>query len=248
MASVVVMGLLVSLAAQAQSSDVTARAARLAELRQEVETLSNALELDKDELRGRLNAVEAQTVDLEVQIRREELRLERLLAEEEQQRALLASTGEVDEISPVVLDGIRQLKVHVTEGLPFNTEARLQALAELEQKLQAQEIRPEQAGARLWAFAEDERRLTRENALGRQVIALQDTDVLVDIARIGMVALYFKTPDGTYGQATQTSDGWSWTPIEDAAAAAEVSMLFSALSQGIRVGEFTLPNMLTEMQ
>jgi hypothetical protein len=69
----------------ALASDIETQAEQLASLRSEVEALSSQLELDKEDLRGRLRAVEAQTVDLEVQIRREELRLERLLAEEESQ-------------------------------------------------------------------------------------------------------------------------------------------------------------------
>lgn len=242
--SLLLAALLVPLSAAAQSSDIEAQAERLAALRSEVESLSSELELEKEDLRGRLRAVEAQNVDLEVQIRREELRLERLLAEEEKQRTLLDEAQGPDDLSPVVRAGIAQFRSHVEAGLPFKVEERLKSLSELERKVADQEMSPEQASARLWAFAEDERRLTRENALGRQVIPLGGEDTLVDTARVGMIAMYYRTPEGTYGQAVPSGDGWSWQAITGTVEAEQVATLFDALSQGVRVGTFTLPNLL----
>ncbi|MFT4979727.1 MAG: TolA-binding protein, partial [Myxococcota bacterium] len=90
------------LCAPASAGDIDAQAERLAALRGEVETISAELELDKADLRSRLRAVEAQTVDLEVQIRREELRLERLLTEEEKQRSLLDEAAGTEDLTPTV--------------------------------------------------------------------------------------------------------------------------------------------------
>lgn len=235
---------LTGLPATASAQSIEAQAEQLAKIRAEVEALSNEVELEKDDLRGRLRALESQKVDLEVQIRREEMRLERLLAEEAKQKAALEETAGPDNLTPVVRLGISQMRELVKTGLPFKANERLKALEELETKLTEETMSPEQASARLWAFAEDERRLTRESALDRQVIPLNGEDVLVDVARLGMIAMYFKTPDGEFGMATPNNGSWSWTILTNAEDIAQTEALFDALGRGIRIGWFTLPQPL----
>jgi len=241
-------GLALSFSASAVAADdYQAQAERLASLRAEVEALSSELTADKEEARGRQRAIEAQKVELEVQLRRQELRLERLVAEEEALRAAIAGGGEASpEVRAVVMRGIGALEAEVHAGLPFQTEARLQALDELRGKLAADTVAPEQAAARLWAFAEDERRLSRENALARQVIEWRGEEVLVDVARIGMVALYWQAPDGAVGIARRDGDRWQWSELHggDAESASE---LFTALEKGIHSGWFSLPALTAEV-
>ncbi|MEL6345332.1 MAG: DUF3450 family protein [Myxococcota bacterium] len=236
---------LLSPTAQAQS--IEQQAEQLAQLRAEVEALSSELELEKEDLRGRLRALESQKVDLEVQIRREEMRLERLLAEEEKQKLLLEESAGIDDLTPVVRKGIETFRATVESGLPFKRDERLKALEDLENQLTEGSMSPEKAASRLWAFSQDERRLTRENALDRQVIPLNGEDILVDVARLGMIAMYFKTPDETYGMALPSSDGngWTWTMLTNSGDSAQAEALFDALERGIRVGWFTLPQPLS---
>lgn len=235
-------------AGTASAGELEAQAERLAALRADVETISSELELEKDELTGRLRAIEAQKVDLEVQIRREDMRMERLIAEEISQQALLEEAEGADMLTPVVEEGIQTYRDHIRLGLPFKHSARLDALADLESRLQERTLTTEQVAARLWAFAEDERRLSRENTLDRQVIELEDGEVLVDVARLGMVAMYYRTPEGAYGQATRQGDGWTWEAIGDSGEIEQLAGLFDALSRGIHVGWFTLPRPLNGAQ
>ena len=232
----------------ATAGDVAAQAERLAALRADVEALSSELELEKDDLRSRLRAIEAQKVDLEVQIRREEMRLERLIAEEEGQKALLEDAQTADTLTPVVRDGIATFRSAVEAGLPYQPDARLDALTELESKLDEGSLTTEQVAARLWAFAEDERRLSRENTLDRQVITLDEGEVLVDVARLGMIAMYYRTPEGAYGQAVREGSGWGWSALEDPAEVEQLAALYDALTRGIHVGWFSLPSPLQGVQ
>jgi hypothetical protein len=240
------LALIVS-ASAAAAGDYQAQAERLATLRAEVESLSSELTADKEEARARQRAIEAQKVELEVQLRRQELRLERLVAEEESQRVAIAGGGEASPaVRAVVLTGIEALEAEVKAGLPFQTEARLRALDELRGKLAADTVAPEQAAARLWAFAEDERRLSRENALSRQVIEWRGEEVLVDVARIGMVALYWQAPDGAVGVARRDGGAWQWAELTGREAES-VSELFTALEKGIHSGWFSLPALTAEV-
>lgn len=237
---------MVLLSASANAGDHRAQAEQLAALRVEVESLSEQLAAEKEDAKGRLRAVEAQRVELEVQIRRQELRMERLLSEEQAQRAKVEGAGGGDSaVRDAVMQGIRVMRSEVLAGLPFKTGLRLAALDELEAKLRADTLSPEQAAARLWAFAEDERRLSRENILDRQVIPLDGNDVLVDVARVGMVAMYWRAPDGRVGRAARTAEQWSY-PVLGAGGASAVDSLFDALGKGIRTGSFALPELTSE--
>ena len=103
------------------------------------------------------------------------------------------------------------------------------------------------AAARVWAFAEDERRLSRENVLDRQVISLDGEEVLVDVARLGMVAMYWRAPDGRVGQSRRSESGWTQQRLESAQAE-QVEVLFDSLANGIRSGVFELPGLLAEVE
>lgn len=223
------------------------QAERLATLRAEVEALSTELTAEVDEARGRLRAVEAQKVELEVQIRRQELRLERLITEEANQRAAIAEAGDGNpDVRAAVMDGIGVLRAALGESLPFKLDQRQAGLDELEKQLKDDTLSAEQAAARLWAFAEDERRLTRENALDRQVVTLAGEEVLVDVARIGMVAMYWRSPDGQVGRAVRSGADWRYESLSGASAD-QVRDLFVAMEKGIRSGFFTLPGLTAEV-
>ena len=233
----------------AHATELDTRAARVAALRTEVETLNTNVGLAKEELTADLRAAAGQQAELEAAVRRQELRLERLLGDE--QAALREvekqSRGAGEALEQEVRTGIHAFRGHVKRSLPFQSEARLKALAELEAHLNATTLPVEQVAARLWAFAEDERRLTRENAIGRQVATIDGDEILVDIARLGMIAMYFRTPDGRIGQVHRASSGWSWTVLPAESEAAQVDKLFDALEKGIRTGWFELPQPLIAM-
>ncbi len=241
--------LLTIVASTAHASDLEARAARVAQLRSEVGALNTSVGLEKEELTADLRAAAGQEAELEAAVRRQELRLERLLGDE--QAALREieqqASGSGDDLEAVVRDGITALDRQVDAGLPFRSEDRKKSLADLRAHLDGDTLPTEQVAARVWAFAEDERRLNRENVIGRQVAPVDGNEVLVDVARIGMVAMYFRTPDGQVGQVLREGSGWSWTVLQDASAVAQVHTLFDALEKGIRTGWFTLPAPLSAM-
>lgn len=219
------------------------RAAELAALRREVETASHEIGLQKEELRGRLKAIEAQKMEIEVQIRREELRLAQIDGEGASRRAELAAHGTSNEaLGPALTQAIATVRASVATGLPFRTADRLAEIDELSRQLDAGSISAESGAARLWAFVEDELRLTRENALDRQIIPLPEGEVLAEVARLGMVALYFRTDGGQTGAAVRDGAGWRWQVFTTRDDSKAVETLFEKLRHGVRNGAFTLPN------
>jgi hypothetical protein len=132
----------------------------------------------------------------------------------------------------------------VHSGFPFKVGERLVELDNLEAQLTNGAITAQRAVNRLWAFIEDEFRISRENAIYSQSIDLQGENVLVDVAKLGTVMMYFRTRDLDYGRAVKTGTGWRFELLESAADQELVSRLFDSLRKQIRQGYFSLPNAL----
>lgn len=234
--------LLMALAPVAQGASLDTMAEQLSELRREVETLSTELGLKKEALRGDLRALDQQKAELQVQLRQQELRrsqLEQALDTEKALRAEIIAEGQA--LTPAVTESIATIRGSVEGSLPFRLDERLAELDAIQAGLDGKTLTPREAAQRLWAFSEDELRLSKENALDRMVITLDGEEVLCDVARLGMVSLYFKTDDGVVGRAMRSGQGWTYEPYSDGVSQQQVLELFDALEKQIRVGFFELP-------
>ena len=235
--------LLVAVAVGAAPETADSHASELARLRREVETMSTDLALRKEDLRTRLKATEAQRLEIDVQIRREELRLAQIENEAAARRAeLLAHANTGSAVAGDVRSAIDMIRAEVEQGLPFHREERLSELAQITSQLDQGLVTPEAAAARLWAFCEDELRLAKENGVDRQTVPLASGEVLADVARLGMVALYFRSDGGVVGQAVRTEAGWTWEVFDDRGEVRAVTSLFDKMQHGVRTGAFVLPD------
>jgi len=69
--------------------------------------------------------------------------------------------------------------------------------------------------------------------------------VLVDIAKLGTVFLFFQTRDNQSGMARRTEDGgWKYELVDNTADMERIKNLFDSLKKQIRQGYFELPNPL----
>lgn len=217
-------------------------AARLAELRSEVESLSTTVEQKKEERRTRLRSLAGQKSDLEFQLQREESRIAQLEAQAEKKRKELAEDAvDGEDLLPAVQASMEELRGRVDASLPFKKTERLGAIDELDQKIRQGLVTPQKASVQLWALVEDELRLGRENGLYRQVIRLDGEEVLVDVARLGMVAMYFRTDDGLVGRVTHDAGEWAWVEEAGEVEKRQIHQLFDAMRKQIRTGFFELP-------
>jgi len=221
-------------------SDELAR--RLIELRGEVEQLNGELELLREEQRTTLAGLSAQRAELSASLERQqlaarELREKRAAAEQAQ-----AETGlEGEALKPLLVAKVAELRARVAEGVPFKIEERLGELDQFVVQIENGTVPPQRAVNRLWAFYEDEFRLTRENSLHRQTITVDGWKMLADVAKLGTVALYFKTSDGQVGQAVRDAGQWRWQRVTEGDDVARIDTLFDALRKQIRQGYFELP-------
>jgi hypothetical protein len=187
----------------------------------------------------------AQLTEMEASRDREALRVRQLEEELEQMREQVAAGGATSEaLAPVVTLHLEQLRQLVGSGFPFKVGERLAELEEIQNQLDSGVITAHRAFNRLWAFIEDELRITRENAIYSQSIMLAGENVLVDIAKLGNAMMFFRTRDLEYGRAVATPEGWRFELLDSAADHELVARLFDSLRKQIRQGYFELPNAL----
>ena len=238
------LGLVLALAAAPAraESDADALSQGLIRLRGEVEQLNSELELLREEQRTALAGLSAQKAELAGAAERQQLALREARQKLEAQHAASAAAGVAgDTLKPALLAATQALADQIRGGLPFKLEERLGELDAFRTQIENGSLPPQRAVNRLWAFYEDEFRLTRENSLHSQTIALGEERVLAQVAKLGAMVLYFKTEDGRVGQARRDPSGWQFAPIEDDLAKAQILALFDALGKQIRQGYFELP-------
>jgi hypothetical protein len=221
----------------------SALAARVAEKRSQVESLSSRLELAKTEYNEQLRSLAAQRSDLEAQINRERLRLAQTRQDLERlQEQVRQARNRGEELKPVLARTLAGLRALIQAGLPFQTESRLAEVERLERTLAEGSLAPDGVLARLWNQIETEFRLAAESGIYRQTIEVGGERQLAEVARLGTALLYFRTFDGRSGYAVPAAAGWSYQLARDRQEQLEVSNLFDLLRRNLREGYFELPN------
>ncbi len=218
---------------------------RLITLRGEVDELQSELNVRREEHKNRMAFLTAQLSDLQASRDREQLRVGQLEGDLEEMRLEIAAAGVSSEsLTPFLKDQITLLRAQVQTGFPFKVQERLSELDELETQLDNGVVTAQRGINRLWAFIEDEFRISRENAIYSQSIALNGENVLVDIAKLGSAMMYFRTRDLDYGRAVETPQGWRFEMLESPGEQEMVARLFDSLRKQIRQGFFELPDAL----
>ncbi len=233
-------------ATQVDAGNVDNLASELARIRGDVEELQTRLDQQKEAHHNRMAALSSQLTDLSVEQRRQSVTIEKIqlaLQNLAEHNADARNSG--DSLKPVLLEVLEQYRVYVKDGFPFKIEERLAAIQSLRDQLSNDLIEPKKAANRMWAFIEDEIRLSKENGIYQQTIELNGQRVLADVAKLGSVLLYFQTRDNRIGLAKkQKRGGWVFVTLDDSRDRERVALLFESLKKQIRQGYFELPNPL----
>ncbi len=218
------------------------------ELRSQVDELDSRLQQMKDEHKNRMSSLSREEGQLESDKERQQMRLKKIQRQVEQEREKLAEAGVGNEaLKPVIADGIANLRDYVRTALPFKRSERLNALDEMDSQLKGGALPPPRVANRLWSFVADEMRLAEETGLYRQSITIDGGDKLVDVARLGMMHLYFRTDDGRAGYAVKEEDSWQYRYAEGGDQD-RIKELLSSLRKQVRTGYFELPNPVRPME
>jgi hypothetical protein len=216
---------------------------RVIELRAGVEELDARLQSLRKEHESRMSSLARREGTLESERENQEMRVEKLgkrLTElREQAREAGAASAE---LKPVVAEAIDGAREYVALSLPFKRGERLAKLDELDSQLDSGALTPPRVANRLWSFHADEVRLTGESGIYRQPVDVGGEERLVDVARVGMMLLYFRGENGNYGLAEPAAGEWRFRHVDDRDSRAQIDALFDSLRKQIRTGYFRLPN------
>lgn len=228
--------------AMAQESSFNERAARLAALRTEVESFDKDIESERELQLSRLQALQAQIQEMNILIQREHTRLVALSRTRDELIAKRAEDNEaVSSLVAPLKAGISALIDIAETGIPFVKESRLGDLKTLEDGLDGGRISAQVAASRLWQMYEDEMIMTRTTRLHSQMIELDGRRQQVDVARVGMIGLYFRTVDQEVGRARVKDGAWMFEKSVGETERVKILALFDALEQRLTQGHFTLP-------
>jgi hypothetical protein len=224
---------------------VSNMAESLMKLRAEVETLDASIQDEKDGYKASMKSLVMQKNDLEATIAREDLQIKQLEQELAKVRKEVQEAGKNTEgLKPLLLDAITRLEARIKASLPFKTNERLADLERIKTQLEQDLITPQKALALTWNSYDDAIRMSKENGIFKQTVSLEGKDLLAEVARIGSVMMYFKTPDERVGYVRKSSNGWEYQEELNAKAQEQILALFDAFRKQIRTGYFVLPNAL----
>lgn len=219
----------------------------LVKIRQDISQLHDQINFEKSRYNDQVRAFSNQKSDLEVKNSRAELNikelereLEKLREENQQKRASF------DEVTPVLETAVADLRVAVSQSLPFKLQDRLDALNEIEHRLKTNLISPNKALNQLWAFVEDELMLGRSSGLYNESIEINGENTLVKVLRIGKLAMFYKTPNNQYGLLNKVNNEWQQSALDSKEATSQLDNLFDSFSKNIRNGLFHVPNYLPQ--
>ena len=217
----------------------------LVKKRSDVEVLTEKLEHEKRIRREQQRAFLSQKAQLEAELQRESVRHSQLTEAISRKKQKISATKVRDgALMPLFESSATSLKAYLEGSLPFRKNERLSELKSLQDKLAAGLLTPRSAMTRLWSLFEDERQLSKETGLYRDTVTVDGAPLMVDVVRFGTLGMYFKTGTGRYGLVMRTAQGWTTRYIDDETSAQQLEHLFDAFKKQIRVGLFSLPNML----
>lgn len=220
-------------------------AQQLIALRAEVEALNAELAIVREENRTTMAGLSAQKAELEASLARQQLALRQVSENLAEREAAAEAAGVAsDVLKPILLEAADRLDRQIAAGVPFKQAERRASLKELRDQLETDKLPAPRAANRLWAFLEDEFRLTRDNAIQRQTIELGGETMLADVAKLGTVMMFFRTDDQRLGSVQRSGQDWSYVQATDKADIDRIAALFDALDKQIRQGFFELPNAL----
>jgi len=215
----------------------------LMQLRAEVEKLNTQIQDEKDDTKATMRSLALEKNELDATVGREDLKIKQLEQEiAKVKKQIEAASKNSEGIKPVVAEAISNLKARIASELPFKTAERLEDVTRIEQQMNEGLITPQKALVQVWNSYADEVRMSKENGLFKQTIKLDGQDRLAEVARLGSVMMYFKTPDDRVGYVAKDKNGWYYKETVDKEGKDQIMVLFDAMHKQIRSGYFTLPN------
>jgi PHD/YefM family antitoxin component YafN of YafNO toxin-antitoxin module len=219
----------------------------LMKLRAQVEQLDTQIDDEKDAYKASMKSLTMQKSELEAMVSREELKIKQIAKElAKVQEQIKKNSQNSAGLKPLVLNAADDLIAYIKTAIPFKTNDRVNAVSEIKDQLNADLLTPQKALSMVYNSYADELRMTKENGIFKQTINLNGEDKLAQIARVGTMMMFFKTPNDEVGYVTKENGSYSYKQELNKDKQEQIFNIFDAFKKQIRTGYFTLPNALVQ--
>ncbi len=239
----IALALLIASSSLMANSDNMAQS--LMKLRAEVEQLDSSIADEKDAYKGSMKSLRMQKNDLEAIIARETLHVKQLQVEMSKVKKEVKAAGKNSVgLKPLVLEALAVLEKNIQTQIPFKTQDRIEDIHNIQKQVETDAITAQKGLALAWNSYGDAIRMSKENGVFKQTISLNGQDRLAEVARVGTMMMFFKTPNDEMGYVVKEGDKWNYKEVLSKEEKTEIASLFDAFKKQIRTGYFTLPNAL----
>jgi hypothetical protein len=217
----------------------------LMKLRAQVEQLDTQIDDEKDAYKASMKSLTMQKSELEAMVSREELKIKQIHKElTKVQENIQKSSKNSEGLKPLVIDAVDNLVAYIKTSIPFKTNDRIDAVLQIKEQLNNSLITPQKALSIVYNSYADELRMTKENGIFKQTIDLNGKPKLAEVARIGTMMMFFKTPNDEVGYVNKNTNGYAYKQELNKEKQTQILNIFDAFKKQIRTGYFMLPNAL----
>ncbi len=214
-------------------------ATKIMQLRDEVGALSDDFKTEKELLKAKIQTLALEKMDLDSKLRRQNLQLNAIndkIAKAKNLKDL--KNPEFDKIIAQFMDfETARLK----KSLPFKRTERLQSLEQIKNDFLQTKNTPEKTLQLLWSHVEDEIQLAKDISIDKDVIDLAGQPTLVEVAKVGMLMMFYKLSNGELGYIHLSPEGWTPKILPNSQSSLLIESFFSSLKKQIRTGYFEFP-------
>lgn len=212
---------------------------KIIQLRNEVSELSDDFRTEKELLKSKIQTLALEKMDLDSKLRRQEISLQATQKKLTQAKSLKdIKYPEFDQIISTFLDFETQ---RLTKTLPYKLEERLDYIQKIKTDFLEDKSPSDKILQNLWSHIEDEIQLAKDISLDKDVLTIDGQPTLVEIAKVGMLMLFYKTADGQYGYLDYKTGPWKPVLISDSGQSILIESFFESLKKQIRTGYFEFP-------
>ena len=213
----------------------------LVKMRAELETMNREMESLQKEKQNELELWTNKKLELEASVQKEHLR--KLQLDEKISRLAQRVKSERKanpEAKTLFLTWLDKAHVWVNESLPYRKAQRLAVLASLNERGNRSLESYEVLSSELWMFYESELKMATDNEFRIVEVEIDEVPKKAEVARLGLYAMFSRTPDGVLRQSIFENGRWI-TSVLEAGRESDVVRLLTNMKAKKETGFYQLP-------
>lgn len=229
-----------------KSSETSGLSQKIIQLRNEVSELSNDFKTEKELIKSKIQTYALEKLDLESQIRRKKIQLKTI--DEKIKTAKSIENIENADLTQLIAHFFEFESSRLLQSLPYKIQERTDYIQQLKEKFLDQKNSDEKTLQLLWTHIEDEIQLSKDVSLDKDILKINGKSTIVEIAKVGMLMMFFKTSEGKTGFLNFSNNQWSPRFFEIKSNTQLVQLFFENLKKQIRTGYFEFPQIPLKTQ